>query len=399
MTKSIQDSVHGVIQISEELIRLIDTPEFQRLRRISQLGFTSLVYPGANHTRFEHSIGVYHIARKLADKIDVGESVKEEIAIAALLHDIAHAPFSHSSERIVKKYLRMGHERVEVFLKGSVIEDVLEEMGYSLRRISAHISGKSGFEIVSGDIDADRMDYLVRDSHYTGVAYGVFDISRLMKTVRFDDGKMIITEKGLRAAESLLISRFMMYPTVYYHHVCRIARKMYEKALENAIEEGFLRAEELTVMDDCEILSLLKNSGGYSKEMMDRILSRKLFKRAIYVNMDRVGLNVEKLSETRAEREIADMAGIDVKDVIVDIPQYEEVKEISATVEIDGKILTLEDCSPIVKSLKEAQKESWKLGVYTPEENLDRVGKAAVDFLGIKKTPKQKRLDEVLHFL
>ncbi|AEA47869.1 HD domain-containing protein [Archaeoglobus veneficus] len=391
MPKAIQDPIHGSIKVEDWCMELIDTPQLQRLRRINQIGFANLVYPGANHTRFEHSIGVMHIAARLADKMTCDERSKMEVVAAALLHDIGHAPFSHSSEIIVKKYLRMEHEDVLPLIKGTELEDVLNDAGLRPRKIAELVKGPS---IVSGDIDADRMDYLVRDSYYTGVAYGVFDLMRLVDKIYFDGETPIIDGSALRAAESLLISRFMMYPTVYYHHVCRIARKMYEKAVEYCIEEGELEAKLLLKMDDYDMVAFLRSRNGYAGEVMELIDSRRLFKRAIYVNRSRVG--IEKINARRAEVEIAAEVGIDEKYVIVDAPQVEEAKELKAVVDVDGQRMKLEDVSPLVRALKEAEKDILKLGVYTKKEFVEEVARVAVKYFNIERIPKQKKLDEVL---
>lgn len=391
MSKTIQDPIHGGIKIDEWCTKIIDSPQLQRLRRIKQVGFANLVYPGANHTRFEHSLGVMYIASILVEKMHVGEREKKEVIAAALLHDIGHAPFSHSSENIVKKYLRVGHEDVLPLIKGTELEDVLKEEGLRIRRISELIKGPS---IISGDIDADRMDYLVRDSYYTGVAYGVFDLRRLIDKIYFDAEKPIIEGSALRAAESLLLSRFMMYPTVYYHHVCRIARKMYEKALERCIEDGSLDVKLLLKMDDHDIVTFLRSQKGYAGEIMGLIDNRRLFKRAIYVSRSRVGL--EKINAERAEAEIAAEAGVDEKYVIVDAPQPEEAKELKAVVDVDGQQLKLEEVSPLVRALKEAERDILQLGVYTKKEYVDAVAKAAIRYFNIERIPKQRRLDEVL---
>jgi hypothetical protein len=377
--KTIQDPIHGTIKIDRLAMRLLDTPQVQRLRRIKQLGFANLVYPGANHTRFEHSIGVMHIARLLSDKLSENEQTKKEIVVAALLHDIGHAPLSHSSERIVKKYLKLEHEDVEHLIRGSEIEDILSEEGLRLGKIIEHVKGRSRIGIVSGDIDADRMDYLVRDSYYTGVAYGVFDIMRLIDKTYFD-GELLINAGGLRAAESLLISRFMMYPTVYFHHVCRIARKMYEKAVEHCINEKALEARDLLRMDDYDIIAFLRTQKGYAEEMMKLIDSRKLFKRAIYVGKRIIDVEIDA---EMAEKEIAEMARVDDGYVVVDIPPVEEAKELKAKVEIEGERMSLEEASPLVRALKEAEKEAWKMGVYTKKEYVERVAKAASDYFCI----------------
>ncbi len=392
MPKSIRDPVHGSITIPDWCVKLLDTPQLQRLRRIKQLGFASLVYPGANHTRFEHSVGVTHIVLSLKDKMECGEREKRECVAAALLHDVAHAPFSHSSEILLRKYLRFRHENLIPVIRGSEVEDLLKEEGLRIRKVADIVSGEVT-SIVSGDIDADRMDYLVRDSHYTGVAYGVFDIQRLMERIKFQGMEPVIEGRALRAAESLLLSRFMMYPTVYHHHVCRIARKMYEKAISTCIEDGLLKPEELLRMDDYDMVSFLRSVEGYPREMMKRLDERRLYKRAIYVSRQRI--HFEKIEPVRAEREIAEEAGVREEDVIVDAPEEEEARELRALVEIDGELKRLEEVSPLVKALKDAERNSLMLGVYAPENCVERVAKAAMRYFGIREAV-QRRLDEVL---
>ncbi len=394
--KFVHDTIHGHLKLEDWQVAIVDTPEFQRLRRISQIGFANLVYPGANHTRFEHSLGTMHIAKILVEGMDASDDEKDEIIASALLHDIGHAPFSHCTESILRKYLRKGHEDVEWILGRGVIGDVLSDLGFSVRNIVRHIKGKSDCNVVSGDIDADRMDYLVRDSHYTGVAYGVFDLSRLLNKIAFEGKRMVIESGGIKAAESLLVSRYMMYSTVYFHHVCRIARKMFERALEFCIEEGTLDAKDLLRMDDYDIVSFLRSHGGYPSEIIERIDSRNLFKRALYVGIDRVDFDdVHRINSKRAEEEIACIAGVDERDVIVDIPPLEEGKEFKAIVRINGELKSLEEVSSLVKALKKAEMDVWKLGVYTKKEFVESVRRAALKFFNIEKTVRQRRLDEL----
>jgi len=384
--KYIHDPIHGQLKIDDWLIKIIDTPEFQRLRRISQLGFANLVYPGANHTRFEHSLGTMHIARLLVEKMNISEDEKVEILAAAILHDIGHGPFSHCSEEVMKKYLNLTHEDVDKILKYSTIKDILEELGLKISRIVDYIKGRQS-NIISGDIDVDRMDYLVRDSYYTGVAYGVFDISRLISKISFEGKTMIIEAGGLKAAESLLLSRFMMYPTVYYHHVCRIARKMFEKAVSFCIEEDLLEADRLLVMDDYDIISFLRAQEGYPHEIINMIDMRRLFKRALYLGLDKVNIeDIQDIDPEEAEREIAESAGIDEKYVIVDIPKIEEPKEFKAVVRINGELRCLEEVSSLVRALKEAEKDVWRMGVYTKKDFVDIVKKSALKYFNIEHT-------------
>jgi len=395
--KYIQDPIHGQLRLEDWQVDIIDTREFQRLRRISQIGFANLVYPGANHTRFEHSLGTMYIAERLVERMDVSRDERDEIVASALLHDIGHAPFSHCSEVLITKYLKRGHEDVEHVLRRGEIRDVLEKHGFKIGRLVKHIKGESECNVVSGDIDADRMDYLVRDSYYTGVAYGVFDISRLINKISFEGMKMVIEAGGLRAAESLLLSRFMMYPTVYFHHVCRIARKMFERALEYCIEEGELKPDDLLWMDDYDIVAFLRRQNGIPGEFMSMLDSRRLFKRAIYVGIDKVNVTeIQRINPKRAEEEIADMAGVEDCYVIVDIPPLEEPKEFKALVRVNDEVKRLDEVSSLVRALKEAERDVWRMGVYTKKEYVERVRRAAVRYFGIDRVPKQKRLDELI---
>jgi len=377
--KTIQDPIHGLIKLDKDTLKLIDTPQFQRLRGIKQLGFAYLVYPGANHTRFEHCIGTMHLAKILARKLKLGQ----EVVISALLHDIAHPPFSHSCEGLLRDHM-IDHESIEMAVRGELREE-LDNLGFSLKELKKIISGEEE-SIVCGDVDVDRMDYLVRDAYYTGVAYGIFDISRLMDKIRFENG-LVVEEGGIRAVESMLISRFLMYPSVYYHHVCRIATKMFERAMERIVKKG-LRIEELFEMDDSDAIMLLKM---HEPEFYSMLRNRRLFKRAVYVGRESVDFReVMKVDEKRAERKIAEMAGIDEKYVIVDIPEVEEVREFSIRVEIGEKIRRIEEVSALVRALRSSWMENWRLGVYTKKEFLEEIKRCAIEYFGIDKSVQRK---------
>ena len=375
--KTIHDAIHGSIKLNEWQLEIIDTPKFQRLRRIKQLGFAHLVYPGANHTRFEHSLGAMHVASKITDD--------EEIIAAALIHDIGHTPFSHSAENALRKYLKRRHEDVKDIIKSSEIKDILGKYGMDWRKVVENVKKPP----VSYVIDVDRVDYLLRDSHYTGVAYGIIDADRLLDKLVFDGREIYIEYGGIKAAESLLISRYLMYSTVYYHHVCRISKKMFEKALDLMIRDGLLSANDLRSMDDYDITCLMRNSDGFPKEIITRLDNRDLYKRALYVPLHQVGIDIERVEIEEAEREIAETAGVDPLEVIVDIPPI-EVEDFDIPVEVDGEKINIVEVSPLVKSLKEAHLRSVTLGVYTTQENVGKVSKAASEYFKIQK----KKLEE-----
>jgi len=386
----IRDPIHGYIRVEGIFQELVDTPEFQRLRRIRQLGFSYLVYPGANHTRFEHSLGVFHLSNYFEEKL--GEDF-ELFQIASLLHDIGHGPLSHVSEGILKKYLRTEHENL-MWLRNTVCGEIIEKNGYSLREVSRIVSGsRHPGELLSGAVDIDRMDYLLRDSHYTGVAYGIFDHLRLIREMEFYGDKLVILEGGIQAAESLLISRFLMYPTVYNHHVSRIAESMFSRAIEYLFESGEITMDEFRKMDDYEITVRLLSSEGFPSEIMEMINERRLFKRALYTNLSSISLEPSKLNARRLERRIAEELGIDPLYVIVDVPS-DESGEFNIPVKIKDTIMDLKEASPLVKMLRDAHKATMKIGIYAPKEIKGEVEKVAREILGVEKPKIQKSLEE-----
>lgn len=400
--KVVRDPVHGYIELDELALRLIDTPQVQRLRRIRQLGLSNMVYPGANHTRFEHSLGTMHLANSMKYNIDDDDVSGnfDELSAAALLHDVGHPPFSHVTEDIIKKYTGKGHEDVKNILRHSHVAEILDDYSINAANVEKHIKGITPIgQILSSEIDVDRMDYLVRDAHYTGVPH-ITDIDRLIHEMRFFENKLVVNSGGLRAAESLLLARFLMHPTVYYHHVSRIAETMYVHAVEYMIEDGdnVLNPNDLRYMDDYQIMAKLSASQGYPKEIYTRLNERRMFKRAIYVGFEMVGENVLKLrgKEHRLRREIAESAGIDEGYVLVDIPKKPVIAEMKAKVMIDGEMKRLDEASTLVNSLEAAHVMSWRMGVYTLPEYKEKVRKVAKDVFSVKKTTTQHKLDDVI---
>ncbi len=394
--KVIRDPVHGYIELDELALSLIDLPQVQRLRRIQQLGFSNLVYPGANHTRFEHSLGVYHLTGYLIKQID--EHQQKELLAAALLHDIGHGPFSHATEELIGRYTRKSHDNVEELLKKGAMSDVLREHSLSPSSIARHISGRTHHgQIINSEIDVDRMDYLVRDAHYTGVAFGLIDHVRLIHELKFNENKLVLGIGGLQAAESLLVSRILMHPTVYFHHVSRIAESMCTHAAEYMIENEGLNPLLFQRMDDVTFMMEMRNSKGYAAEIAKRLDERRLFKRALYAGFEILDMDVLKLRNNvkRVETEIAENAGVAPEYVIVDIPEKPQIVEMKARVLINGKMVPLDKASSLVAALEKAQLDNWRLGVFTPAEHREKVGNIARDFFEVKKDTKQFKLTEI----
>ncbi|NOZ77169.1 MAG: HD domain-containing protein [Euryarchaeota archaeon] len=382
--KVIRDSIHGDIFLTQLEMDVIDTPQFQRLRRLKQLGTTYMVYPSANHTRFEHSLGALHLAGRIAERLGLSIEDRINLRLAALLHDIGHGPLSHTSEELLERYLGKSHEKAtEGIIQDSRVAGVLEDGGVSPRDVTRVLSGQTQLKkLISSDFDVDRMDYLVRDAHHTGVAYGIIDLDRLVNTLELTDDDIVINERGLRAVEALLVARFLMIPTVYLHHTSRIVDSMFLHATERAIEEGIFDYHSLVEMDDYDIQNVLRNSPGYVGEIGERFDRRRLFKKAQMLGWKALGdemrdrlmaLRRDIKTWKRLESEISADCGTEEGYVLVDIPPGPDLKEMGTRIVKDGEFRRIEDESLLVRILREAQKGQWSVGVYCPEELVEKV--------------------------
>ena len=226
--KTIFDSVHGNIGLTEKEVKIINTLPFQRLHHILQLGPTYLVYPNARHSRFSHSLGVLSVMSRFASKLyECGAISQEQLRIlrlSALLHDIGHYPFSHAIEKTKPKRGTkfVKHEYMaEHVIRNSDIHQLLSDD--EINDIHTVITGSTDNPyfryLLASDIDVDRTDYLLRDAHHTGVTYGGIDIHRLAESMDFDESCIVFLEKGVQAVENFLLSRYHMYQSVYYHRV------------------------------------------------------------------------------------------------------------------------------------------------------------------------------------
>lgn len=240
--KVFKDPVHRYIHVKDELIwDLIGTKEFQRLRRIRQLGATFFTFHGAEHSRFNHSLGVYEITRRITemfrDEPFWDEDERLVCLAAALLHDIGHGPFSHSFEKV----FGLDHEKWtrKIILGDTEIHQTLLRMGKDFPKKVADVIEKTYenkliVSIISSQIDADRMDYLLRDAYYTGVSYGHFDIERILRVMRPKEEQIVIKYSGMHAVEDYIMSRYQMYWQVYFHPVTRSAEVILKSILHRA---------------------------------------------------------------------------------------------------------------------------------------------------------------------
>jgi len=308
--KVFKDPVHRYIHVRDRVIwDLIGTREFQRLRRIKQLGTTYLTFHGAEHSRFTHSLGVYEIIRRMVDDVFSGrpEWNNEDRLLAlcaGLLHDVGHGPFSHTFEKIFNldheeftRYIIEGNTEINKILK-RVGEDFPEKVAAIIAKTSPN---KLVTSMISSQIDADRMDYLLRDAYYTGVSYGNFDMERLLRVMRPRPDGIVIKQSGMHAVEHYLISRYQMYWQVYFHPVSRSAEAILTGILKRAKDlhkdgyqfnyvpvhfsslfEGKVDLEEYVKLDESVLLYYFQawqeEEDEILRDLCSRFLNRKLFK-------------------------------------------------------------------------------------------------------------------------
>jgi HD superfamily phosphohydrolase len=352
----IKDEIYGTIEFNSLERKIIDTPDFQRLRRVKQMSFTNLVYPGANHTRFEHSLGCAHLSEVIAKRLGLDQEMVAKVKLFGLLHDVGHIAFSHEGEDILKKYIgdheKLGEERI----KRGVIGDILKE-NYKVSEILSLAKAKEG-QIIESDIGSDRMDYLKRDALNTGVAYGVIDIDRIVHTLEFHGKKLVISEGGLEAAESLLIGRFMMFSTVYLHHTVRIATAMLYRAIELSIEEKAVEPKEFRDFTDEEAMAAMMRSKK-AKPYVCGLQNRDLYKEILSVDKS---VGKKKVGEIKGKlgREL----GIQV---MVDWP-HPFFKPVDFGVKSEAGIQKITELSELVNSLKKSEDKRMKILFLAPPQ-------------------------------
>ncbi len=298
----IYDPIFGYIELTTDERFIVDLPPLQRLRYISQLGLGQIVFPGATQTRFAHTLGVYHIAKKFLESLSgqiegsTIEEYKTNVLYAALLHDICQFPFSHSLEPIFKENFYLNHEDLSAkFVNGSYFKAVFdiinekEKITIDAELIANCIKGKYDkssclTQLINGFIDSDKIDYLVRDSHFTGVPFGRIDAERIAKTVvplrnKNDVEVLAFEEKGLPAIESLIAGRSLMYKSVYLHHTSITASAMLIRATHSCLERKNETAISLLKINDGNLLTELQNGKGFEKEIISRLVKRELLAR------------------------------------------------------------------------------------------------------------------------
>ncbi|HEY7193384.1 MAG TPA: HD domain-containing protein [Gemmatimonadales bacterium] len=265
----IRDPLWNNIRLEPEALAVIDTPAFQRLRYVRQLGHAFLVYPGATHTRFEHALGAYHLAgRATQDRV---------VRLAALLHDIGHYPFSHALEEAGLPH----HEILAArHLSGGALAATLEKLDVAAEPLLELIQGKSSSPLaalISGSIDVDKLDYLTRDARMCGVPYGVIDVDRLLTSLTISADGVQLHPKGFAALESLLFAKYQMYRNVYWHHAVRSATVMFKRLVRRAIAARQVSPDHIAVATDDGLSHelLQHDQTGLARALRDRRLAKR----------------------------------------------------------------------------------------------------------------------------
>jgi HD superfamily phosphohydrolase len=408
----IKDPVHGYVYITEPEKEIIDSYPVQRLHRLRQLAGSEYVYPGANHTRFEHSVGVMYLASKVTENPNISRLVSEDeadaVKVAGLLHDVGHGPFSHVFEQLLDRELGKTHEDMtEWIIKNSELKETLRKNGYDAEEVGRLATGKlhkpkKAFldQIISSAVDVDKQDFIVRDSHHTGAEYGFIDIFRLIHALDVLEEDLAIDLGALSALESFIIARIESFKSIYFHRVGRAAQIMLATAMEKANDElgltEFRTPAEYLAMDDYSVWTMLKNckkSAPIIRNLERRRMLKCAYERTFY-EKDTMISNIfnRETHRKQLQEDIAQKSGVDAETVIIDVPTVPSVpyhhKVLLEPMEIPvfyrtqngGKVpQRLSEISKIFETLRGFINI---LRVYTDEENREKVSRAASKILG-----------------
>lgn len=328
--KIINDPVYGFITIDDELIsQIIAHPYYQRLRRIQQMALAHLVYPGAVHTRMHHSLGAYHLMRsalqELVNKgIEISSEEQQAAKIAILLHDIGHGPFSHALEHVLAENLH--HEELSLMLMETLNKQFEGKLQMALDIFTNRYPKKFLQQLISGQLDVDRMDYLTRDSFFTGVNEGVIGYDRIIQMLTVHEGELMVEEKGIYSIEKFIVARRLMYWQVYFHKTVVSAEQMLQRIIKRAkninatcIEplNSFIHAsssnitlEQFCSIDDYDVMMAIKNWCSHGDKVLSflcrGIIDRKLLKVKYFSQPISNELLLEKTKATKELLQLSD---------------------------------------------------------------------------------------------
>lgn len=423
--KVVKDPMHGDIYLSYTDCRLVDTPEIQRLRRVSQLGVVQWIYPGATHTRFEHSLGTLYLALKIArnvlfenNEIEELEAKRNELSAAAIFHDSGHLPFSHCLEETGfvsecgETGLLLDHKTRSANIAEQVI-DSHQDIGLSGKEVSRIVLGTRHdylSDIISGTLDADRLDYLQRDQLHTGVTYGGIDL-RIVSMFRRRGNRLVIDERGVVPAETLLHQRFVLRAVMYDHKITRLVQAMIARAFEYAngrddINKGKTMEvddKEISKWDDARFLEELAKYT-YSRELVEQIRNRSFLKlagEALTDSFDKPGGHKKIADEMTPEKRrdwenrIAQELRVKPYEIIIDKGNMDRYVAQEAKIPVyrgEENLGLLETFSPYARNINSQHLRLWGIRLYSPENKMDEARKEFKKVSGGIELQKPTRL-------
>ena len=401
----IVDPIHNFIRVYETELKIIDSPIFQRLRRIRQLSGAHLTYPSAQHSRFEHSLGVMHIAGQAANALKekglLNSDQIQNIRLAALLHDVGHGPFSHLFEEVLQEKRKISHEEMgkKIILK-SEIGDVLSKSGFDKKFITKLAFGDTKYrfvnEIVSGSLSADMMDYLQRDGYFTGAEHAKIDHQRIIQSLDVYKSRLALDRSALYSFESMVLSRYQMFKAVYFHKTVRSAEVMMLESIrlaDNQLNFTSLNLDEYVKLTDefvvAQILSLptytdeLKRAKQFADDYQDRRLLKCVYEQL-------TNKKFTKSKENEIKQDIAKKSKVGINEIFVDTtttsslpltPSKEKSKSIILVT--DGATKSIKEIPfskmPMVSSIAGSMNI---IRIYTPARYRKKVEIAAKSILG-----------------
>ena len=319
--KIINDPVYGFITIDDELVfSIIAHPYYQRLRRIQQMAMAHLVYPGAVHTRLHHSLGAYHLMtialQELTRKgIEITEQEQQAAKIAILLHDVGHGPYSHALEQVLAEGVH--HEKISLLIIEALNNKFEGKLQTALEIFNGSYHKKFLHQLVSGQLDVDRMDYLTRDSFFSGVIEGYVAYDRILKMITVKDGELMVEEKGIYSIEKFLIARRLMYRQVYLHKTVLSAEQMLQRIIKRAkyisaqcqlplnsfINEPMqnITLDQFCSLDDTDVLMAIKSWCSHSDKILSILCGSILDRQLLKVKYSSFPLDLNILAEKRKE--------------------------------------------------------------------------------------------------
>ena len=387
--KLIKDPVHGYIEVSSEELRVVDTYAAQRLRRIAQLPFVYLVYPGARHSRFDHSLGCMHLAGEFAKSLDLDEHRRKVVRLAGLLHDIGHAPYSHLFETILEE-AGLGHEAmtVRILREDDELAEAVEGCGVAVREVLDVLEGKAPEStIISGPVDADKLDFLLRDAYFTGAPYGLIDVRRIILRSRLMNGKLAVNVNAVGAVEEMALARYQNFMNIYLHHTARAAQILFlsgARMIENVRRLPEMSAHEYLREDDYSIWCVMKKDAR-TRWIIERIERRKIPKVAFELRLSEGEIPKEVLKNPGAVTEkLASLARVPEDRIWIDTPHitslpFRDSEKILFYEEILGELKPVDYSSPL---LEFTSKIYGIIRIYTDQEYLDQVRRASEKYFG-----------------